>query len=71
MLFNYPQVSVPRLKAMTCDKVNQRQDSAEHIAVINLKVHGITLSLTYNTRNSRYCYLPIYCAFHYAAIDDH
>ncbi|KAG6522608.1 uncharacterized protein LOC122053038 [Zingiber officinale] len=32
------QASVPRLKAMTWNKVNQSQDSADNVAVINLKL---------------------------------
>ncbi|XP_064945682.1 uncharacterized protein LOC135626173 isoform X1 [Musa acuminata AAA Group] len=33
------QVSLPRLKAMTCNVVNQNQDSVEHVAVMNLKIN--------------------------------
>ncbi|XP_074580175.1 uncharacterized protein LOC141836567 [Curcuma longa] len=33
------QASVPRLKAITWNKVNQSRDSADNIAVINLKLH--------------------------------
>ncbi|CAL9153304.1 unnamed protein product [Musa hybrid cultivar] len=33
------QVSLPRPKAMTCNVVNQNQDSVEHVAVMNLKIN--------------------------------
>ncbi|CAD5195741.1 unnamed protein product [Musa acuminata subsp. malaccensis] len=44
------QVSLPRLKAMTCNVVNQNQDSVEHVAVMNLKLQGDTQSSSDETQ---------------------
>ncbi|URD77636.1 hypothetical protein MUK42_02223 [Musa troglodytarum] len=44
------QVSLPRLKAMTCNVVNQNQDSVEHVAVMNLKLQGDTRSSSGETQ---------------------
>ncbi|CAL9205304.1 unnamed protein product [Musa hybrid cultivar] len=44
------QVSLPRLKAMTCNVVNQNQDSVEHVAVMNLKLQGDTQSSSGETQ---------------------
>ncbi|KAJ8510015.1 hypothetical protein OPV22_000449 [Ensete ventricosum] len=44
------QVSLPRLKAMTCNVVNQNQDPLEHVAVMNLKLQGDTQSSSGETQ---------------------
>nr|XP_009397399.1 PREDICTED: protein FAR1-RELATED SEQUENCE 3-like isoform X3 [Musa acuminata subsp. malaccensis] len=44
------QVSLPRPKAMTCNVVNQNQDSVEHVAVMNLKLQGDTQSSSGETQ---------------------
>ncbi|CAL9131348.1 unnamed protein product [Musa acuminata var. zebrina] len=44
------QVSLPRLKAMTCNVVNQIQDSVDHVAVMNLKLQGDTQSSSGETQ---------------------
>ncbi|XP_065036291.1 uncharacterized protein LOC135581415 [Musa acuminata AAA Group] len=44
------QVSLPRLKSMTCNVVNQNQDSVEHVAVMNLKLQGDTQSSSGETQ---------------------